>query len=168
MQIVNLKVHGRVNPIKSDDIKAREWLIEEWVAIQFQVHGDPEVFNPDTVWTMFCPAGYVTDFASIPWTFMPFIGRPTDRDFQLPALFHDLCFTHHCVSFKFANALFRALLKHEEISYWKRWSMWGAVATFGRFVWSGWTQKEMSPVFKSMAKDQIEYITELQNANVLC
>lgn len=80
------------------------------------------------------PAGYVTDFASVPrmfWRVFP----PTGR-YNRAAIVHDYLYTNAtaCSRF-FADGLFRELMLHLGVPMWRRVLMFYAVRLGGK---SGW------------------------------
>lgn len=84
------------------------------------------------------PTGFVSDGASIPRFFWPFIGPPMGSAHLIPAVVHDyLCSKATTYPQRvMGDAIFFAMLREYRISYWKRATMYLAVRWFGRFVWS--------------------------------
>ena len=82
------------------------------------------------------PAGYVTDFASVPryfWRVFP----PTGR-YNRAAIVHDYLYTSSTVCSRFlADSLFRELMYHLEVPMWRRVLMYYAVRLGGK---PGWRQ----------------------------
>ena len=76
------------------------------------------------------PAGFITDFASIPrglWNIFP----PTGK--YLPAtILHDWMYFTAWKNKKLADKIFRIFMKELDVAYWKRWIMWAAVSVGGK------------------------------------
>lgn len=79
------------------------------------------------------PKGYCYDGASIPRMFWRLIGAPTDNEFLIPALIHDvLCENHRYVDNdrEFSTEVFNALLEVSEVGKFKRILMKNSVNIF--------------------------------------
>lgn len=79
------------------------------------------------------PKGYCFDGASIPKFFHRIIGAPTDNEFLIAALVHDvLCENHQYVlnNRSLSTDVFNALLKVSEVGSFKRFLMKNSVACF--------------------------------------
>ncbi len=86
--------------------------------------------NTDTL--VFVPAGFVTDFASIPDTLVSVFGRPSGEIAQ-PAVLHDfMCSKRDIYSRKYADAMFLEALADANIGWLKRHAMYLAVRLFGK------------------------------------
>jgi len=75
------------------------------------------------------PAGFVTDFASVPWPFW-WIVPPTGR-WCRAAVLHDFLCQHPKVSRFFADAMFRECMYRLDVPLWRRVLMYYAVRTYG-------------------------------------
>ena len=79
------------------------------------------------------PAGFVTDFASIPRIFriiIPKLGKWTKS-----AVVHDYLYQFGGLSRKQADLCFLDGMKDLGVVKWKRWVMWAAVRVAGGFAW---------------------------------
>ncbi len=106
-------------------------------------------------WTLTAvvPAGFITDFASVPWPFWSFI-RPWGR-WGKAAILHDYCYQHHeylvpCadpitseeqnalhipVSRKHADHIFYEAMQALGVALWRRKLMYWGVRLFGWLAW---------------------------------
>ena len=86
------------------------------------------------------PAGFITDFASVPWPFWSFI-RPWGR-WGKAAVLHD--YLYQCgacdgrISREEADAFFYQAMKSLGVAPWRRNLMYWAVRAFG---WLAWRRK---------------------------
>lgn len=75
------------------------------------------------------PAGYVTDFASVPWWVQSFV--PRTGVWTLAATLHDYLITDGIkagmVTSRECDGLFRRVLREEGTGFVKRWLMWAGV-----------------------------------------
>jgi hypothetical protein len=81
-------------------------------------------------WTV--PAGYITDFASVPR--LPLMYWLTGDTAHMSAVLHDyLCtdFVPELMSWREAADLFREAMQAEGTPGWRRWGMYWAVRLFG-------------------------------------
>lgn len=76
------------------------------------------------------PAGFRTDFASIPRLLWPLIGHPAGRYAQAASL-HDWLYRNHLVSRAEADRIFREAMGTLGVPAWKRSLMWAAVRVGG-------------------------------------
>ncbi|GAB3761310.1 DUF1353 domain-containing protein [Spirosoma pomorum] len=76
------------------------------------------------------PAGYKSDFASIPW-WTPNIVIPVGGLSAMPAIAHDWMYESGCVSRKLADDTFRRLLKQTGMAGWQYNLMYNYVRLFG-------------------------------------
>lgn len=76
------------------------------------------------------PAGFETDFASIPRPLWSLIGHPAGRYAQA-AVLHDYLYRTHIVRRARADALFREAMEALNVPTWQRWAMWAAVRAGG-------------------------------------
>jgi hypothetical protein len=81
------------------------------------------------------PAGFCTDWASIPAILWPFI-HPTDPRIRAASLIHDRLYESHEVSRREADfILWEAMgVVEHPASRWLRWHVWAGVRLFG--AWS--------------------------------
>ena len=85
------------------------------------------------------PAGFVTDFASVPWPFWSFI-RPWGR-WGKAAVLHDWLYQNHqavWISRKGADRMFLEAMVVLEVAPWRRRLMYWGVRAFG---WLAWRKK---------------------------
>ncbi len=80
------------------------------------------------------PAGFETDFASIPRLLWPLF--PPDGPWLEASIVHDYCYREQ-VPFSrfFADALFRELMRQYEVPWWRRILFFWAVRLFGWIWW---------------------------------
>lgn len=76
------------------------------------------------------PAGFTTDFASIPRLFWSVIGHPAGRYAQA-AVLHDSLYRTRSVTRARADALFMEAMAVLGVPAWQRWLMWAAVRVGG-------------------------------------
>lgn len=96
------------------------------------------------------PKGVEFDGASIPRLFWSLIGSPFEPDFMEAALIHDYCFYTKCCSFMEANNLFKAKLKTNGVSAWRRGLMWVSVASGGLIYWNRENEENLKIIFKAI------------------
>lgn len=76
------------------------------------------------------PAGFITDFASVPrflWAILPH-----DGPWAPAAVVHDFLYSHHSACSRFlADAVFRDGMATLKVPLWRRWLMWLAVRAWG-------------------------------------
>lgn len=86
------------------------------------------------------PAGFITDFASIPrifWTILPPWGR-----YGKAAIIHDYLYVTHRFSRKQADDIFLEAMGVLKVSKWKRWVMYRSVRAWGWTAWNCKTNKK--------------------------
>jgi Protein of unknown function (DUF1353) len=76
------------------------------------------------------PAGFETDFASIPRLFWSSIGHPAG-EYAQAAVLHDWLYRSQLVPRARADALFSEAMKVLGVPGWRRWLMWAAVRVGG-------------------------------------
>lgn len=89
------------------------------------------------------PKGYCYDGASIPRLFWRVVGAPTDNNFLIAALVHDvLCENHDYImnDKSFSTNVFNALLEVSEVNKVQRFFMKNSVACF-QTLFCGWRKK---------------------------
>jgi hypothetical protein len=87
-------------------------------------------------WKFVVPAGFRSDFASIPSFAWPIIGHPAG-EYAQAAVLHDYLYATRIVSREDADGLFLEAMKVLGVPWWKRWSMWAAVRVAGGFFYDG-------------------------------
>lgn len=109
-------VHGR-----------RYWVLQhDFRAIIDTEDGAPPLFTNHCLLTV--PAGFKTDFASVPRLPLSFL---LTGDFgHKAAVVHDYLYSLK-VKRRWVDAVFEAGLRAEEVPWWRRKLMWGAVRSFG-------------------------------------
>jgi hypothetical protein len=103
----------------------REWKLKE----EFEYH----VGTEDSEEVIRVPAGFVTDFASVPrliWSILPPWGK-----YGKAAVVHDFCYGTELYPRKRCDEIFLECMVVLQVSSWKRWSMYLAVRGFGWLVW---------------------------------
>jgi hypothetical protein len=86
----------------------------------------------DTDTLVFIPAGFITDFASIPDALVSVFGRPSGEIAQ-PAVLHDYLYSRRDIySRKYADAMFLEALADKDVAWLKRHAMYIAVRVFGK------------------------------------
>lgn len=103
----------------------------EWILQSTLTYELPEELAEDLgVERVVSPAGFVTDFASVPARLRSFVAplEETTRS----AVAHDRLYHTREVSRKAADRIFRVALEEEGIGWWSRWAMWAAVRVGGR------------------------------------
>lgn len=82
------------------------------------------------------PAGFETDFFSIPRVLWPFIGHPRQRG-GAAAVVHDYLYRTGSVSRDVADEVFRILLRRLGVGYWRRQLLFWGVRAFGGSAYRG-------------------------------
>lgn len=79
--------------------------------------------------TFVVPAGYITDFASVPWFVQWFI--PRTGVWTLAAVLHDFlitdCIPAGVINPRDTDGMFRRVLREEGTGFARRWLMWAGV-----------------------------------------
>ncbi|MEM8864070.1 MAG: DUF1353 domain-containing protein [Planctomycetota bacterium] len=88
----------------------------------------------NTITNITVPAGTRTDFASVPWFFRRLF--PQVGGYSRAALFHDQLYIEGKVSRAQADAIFLALMEHDDVPPWPRWPIYLAVRCFGWIPWN--------------------------------
>ena len=84
--------------------------------------------------TIHVPNGFVTDFASIPKAFWSFIGGPAGK-YGPAAVCHDYLYFTQTTTRGYADATFLEAMDVLGVKFWRRWTMWLAVVSFGWIPW---------------------------------
>jgi hypothetical protein len=98
---------------------------------------EPLVYQPNGH-AISVPAGFVTDFASIPrplWALLPKWGRHGNA-----AVVHDWLYWSHETDRATADRTFREAMEILGVLWGVRWAMWAAVRSFGWMAWWGNTR----------------------------
>lgn len=91
------------------------------------------VFNSAEVGAVTVPAGYVTDFASVPrLPLMYWLAGDTAHE---AAVVHDWLYSEQKVSRDVADRVFREASAASGVAWWRRWLMWAGVRIGGGFAW---------------------------------
>jgi hypothetical protein len=79
------------------------------------------------------PAGFVTDFASVPRVPLAFLlcGDTAHK----AAVLHDYLYSQGGTDRSYADAVLRAGMAADGEPAWRRWAMWAAVRVFGGRFW---------------------------------
>jgi hypothetical protein len=81
------------------------------------------------------PAGFHTDFASIPRLVHPLI--PVNGRHRLPAILHDFLYSAGIYSRKQSDIIFLRFMKEQGVRYTRRYAMYNALRMFGWLAWNG-------------------------------
>lgn len=90
------------------------------------------------------PKSYCYDGATIPRLFWRLIGAPTDNNYLIAALVHDILCEHHNYidnDREFSTEVFNALLEEADVNKFKRYLMKHSVDIFQK-CFCGWESKE--------------------------
>jgi hypothetical protein len=94
---------------------------------------EPLVFVSDVAGRIVVPAGFVTNFASVPR--VPVVYELTGNTSSMAATVHDYLYTTHAVSRDVADAVLREASAATKVPGWRRWIMWTGVRVFGGSHW---------------------------------
>jgi hypothetical protein len=87
--------------------------------------------------TIVAPAGFVTDFASVPWGAWNL--EPPLGDAAKAAVIHDYLYATRGLDGRYgraeADGIFRQALEAAGVPAWKRWLLWAAVRLGGAGGW---------------------------------
>ena len=84
------------------------------------------------------PAGFVTDFASVP---RPFRGVfPKAGKYRDAAVVHDYLYRYSDKSRGHADSIFSQAMKDLDVSWWRRATMYRAVRMWGAGIWKKYRQ----------------------------
>lgn len=101
----------------------------------------PEIVNIVPAIEIIVPAGFETDFASVPWFFrriFPPAGDGPNARWGPASVIHDYLYRTGTGTRRDADRIFREVMAAEGVVWWKRWAMWTAVRLFG---WMAWQRK---------------------------
>lgn len=89
------------------------------------------------------PAGFITDFASVPrffWRLVPPAGSGKHGAYGPASVVHD--YLYRTKQYRgarirrfFADAIFREIMTEYDVEGWRKWVMWASVRLLG---WSSW------------------------------
>lgn len=119
------------DPLRLEYVDGRNWIVHEDFTYFDEEYGDEG-------WFITVPAGFVTDFASIPralWVWLP----PTGK-YGKAAVIHDYLYrtgeaNGEAVTKDYADAVFRRAMEELGVGRVRRTLMWLAVSVFGRGIW---------------------------------
>lgn len=116
-------------------------VIEQISAGLFQVHeGFSFLDDSDPpVSVVAVPAGFVTDFASVPWPASMLI--PKSGAYNQAAVVHDYLYTVRKYSRATSDRFFLEGMKALKVNPVKRWTMYQAVRRFGFLAWNAKIKK---------------------------
>lgn len=83
--------------------------------------------------TIIVPAGFVTDFASVPGWAQSFVSRVGKH--ARAALLHDFLYENRIGSRKVADWVFREQMRRDGVVWLRRWLAWLAVRVGGKHTW---------------------------------
>lgn len=87
----------------------------------------------NTVFTVTVPDGFRSDLASVPaWLLWLF---PPNGKHQRAALFHDAAYRLQYCDREVADAIFRAIMRRDRVTAWRRQAIYLAVRLFGGLAW---------------------------------
>lgn len=95
----------------------------------------------DGALTVVVPAGFVTDFASVPKLFWN-LAAPTEPDYSEASVVHDRLYETHEVSKVVADIIFARAMSIGGTPLWKRRIMWLAVHYFGGVAYATGPQRQ--------------------------
>lgn len=105
---------------------ATEFVVEEGFRAIWERPGDRL--------SLFIPAGFKTDLASIPRIFQSIV--PKLGHHIRPAIVHDYCYEFDTgLSRREADEMFREGMKNTKVNWLRRWAMWTAVRAGGKGQW---------------------------------
>ncbi len=112
-------------PLTVTKISSRRWRVARSFKYYVGYEKSKEVIS--------IPAGFETDFASVPrlfWSIIPPDGRHTQA-----AVLHDYLYHKHIYSRKKSDKIFLEAMKVLRVSWWRRHVMYRAVRMFGGKAW---------------------------------
>lgn len=126
-----------VGPLTISYIDGSNWRL----AAPFAFHR-PELTITIPAVEVAVPAGFETDFASVPrffWRLFPPAGSGVGAAYGRAAVIHDYLYRTPgaCVSRRAADRIFREAMEAEGVAGWRRWTLWLAVRVFGGRSWRG-------------------------------
>jgi len=112
-------------PLVADKISEKYWILKEAFEYHIGTYPSEEVIK--------VPAGFITDFASIPKIFWSVL--PPDGPYAKAAVVHDYCYRTGCYSKWKSDLIFLEGMRVLQVAKWKRRTMFTAVVLFGWFAW---------------------------------
>lgn len=112
------------------DIDGTQWKV--LAPLIYETESD--VFGQDASTQLCVPAGFITDFASIPrvfWRILP----PTGK-YNKAAVVHDYLYSTQMVTQKLADLIFYEAMGVLDVPKWKRATMYRALRMFGWVAWN--------------------------------
>lgn len=109
----------RTSPTDPDHVEGKPWVLVNSCSYYSAVAGE----------TIVVPAGFRTDFASVPWMFRRLF--PQDGPWTLAAVVHDYFCEEKLRTSKVAAQVFREAMLDLGVPKWKAGSMYRAVLWFG-------------------------------------
>lgn len=98
--------------------------------------------------TFVVPAGFITDFASVPRVPIAFLlAGDTAHE---AAVIHDWIYTTHEVDRQMADAVFREACLVDDVPWWRAWLMWSAVRIGGSSPWDSAGPRQNESVLRAL------------------
>lgn len=116
-------------PLNIDLIDANKWKLQK----SFEYHVGCYPNNKEII---IVPAGFITDFASIPrifWSILP----PTGR-YGKAAIIHDWCYQYGFYNRQRSDEIFLEGMKVLKVKQWKYKIIYYSVRLFGGIVWKSY------------------------------
>ncbi len=113
-------------PLRLDYVDGRTWIVA--LPVTFRYAG------PDITIDGVVPAGFQTDFASVPRFFWRVL--PPTGEYGIAAVIHDWLYQSKSVSKREADLVFLAAMQELNVAGWKRKIMFNAVHWFGCHAYS--------------------------------
>lgn len=104
----------------------------------------PLVYQSDRAGEITVPAGFITDFASVPR--LPVAYLLTANCGHEAAVVHDWLYTTHAVDRRTADAVFEEALAAGGEPVWRVWLMWAGVRIGGAGPWAARGQQQLPHV----------------------
>jgi len=114
----------RIREAKGQECRRQLWKLEAPLTYSQPVNG-----NRNSGTTITVPAGFVTDFASVPWPLWPLV--PPTGPWNKASVIHDYLCKHPKVSRFWADATFRECMYRLGVPAWRRVLMYYAVRCYG-------------------------------------
>lgn len=117
-------------PLTVTQLPTGDWCIERAVDYWSGCEAGSEPLEVRCTTCYSVPAGFVTDFASIPRLLWSIIGHPAGRYAQA-AVLHDWLYATTAVSRAEADRIFGEAMQVLGVPSWQRWIMWCGVRLAG-------------------------------------
>lgn len=95
---------------------------------------ESDVFGQGGASHLCVPAGFITDFASIPRAFWRIL--PPSGKYNKAAVVHDYLYSTQMVTQEIADLIFHEAMGVLAVPSWKRWTMYRALRMFGWVAWN--------------------------------